>query len=71
MMLKVKNKARVHGSLIMMGLTIVGYIVTVVDAKRAVSRGETMEKYNADIHERYGRQLQLREQERLKDKDQK
>ncbi len=46
MMKKVHNKARIHGSLIMMGLTIVGYIGIAFKSRKAAQRGESIEKIN-------------------------
>lgn len=54
-MKKVHNKARVHGSLIMMGLTIVGYIGVVIQGKRAAQRGETIDKMNEQFHKDWER----------------
>lgn len=53
MMKKVHNRARVHGSLVMMGLAIVGYIGVVIHSKNAVRRGESVEKLNYEFHRDY------------------
>ncbi|XP_054165853.1 UPF0389 protein CG9231-like [Oppia nitens] len=53
MMKKVHNKARVHGSLLMMAMAIVGFIGTSFMAKRAIKRGESIEKINEDFHKNY------------------
>lgn len=53
LMKKIHNKARVHGMFIMLGLATVGYIITVMEGKRALRRGESIDKVNEQMHERY------------------
>ena len=53
-MKKVHNKARVHGSLILMAASIVGYIGVAIHSKNAVRKGESMSKLNEDFHRDYG-----------------
>jgi hypothetical protein len=55
MMKKVHNKARIHGSLIMMGLTIVGYIGIALKSRKAAQRGESIEKINEQFHKDWER----------------
>jgi len=53
MMKKVHNKARVHGSLVMMALTILGSFGMVIHSKRALKRGESLDQMNIDFHKDY------------------
>jgi hypothetical protein len=55
MMKKVHNKARIHGSLIMMGITIVCYIGIAFQGRRAAKRGESIDKVNQQFHKDWER----------------
>ena len=52
-MKKVHNKARVHGSLVLMGVFMVVFIGTAIEGKRAVKRGDSLVKRNEDFHRDY------------------
>lgn len=52
-MKKVHNRARIHGSLILMGLTIIGNIGVIIHAKRAAEKGQSLQKMNEDFHRDY------------------
>ncbi|CAG2102408.1 unnamed protein product [Medioppia subpectinata] len=53
MMKKVTNKARVHGALLMMAATAIGFFFTAIAGKRAIERGESVNQINIDFHKNY------------------
>lgn len=49
-MKKVHQKARVHGSLILMGVTIIGLLYMARVGRKAAERGESIAQMNEDWH---------------------
>ena len=53
MMKKLRDKARVHGSLLMIVCGIFVAIGSIASGKRAAKRGESIEKMNEEFHRNY------------------
>jgi len=53
MMKKVHNRARVHGSLMLMGAFVFAFIGVAFMGKRAAQRGESLTTMNEDFHREY------------------